>query len=159
MDLDSDGPNGVSGCSSLDLEGNIPGSVAGSCIPASLLQKEEESGESKSDVSPQDKNLTEELDELTVSSDSEGDGTAEPGPARALLEDLRCRLALETLDAPQTVLDYALDVLCNFSMLCTACEKLAVVSKDKKIDILFRARVASMVGTLNLFLDPELKYT
>ena len=160
LDLDSDGPNGVSGCSSLDSEGNIPGSVAGSCIPASLLQEEEEeSGESKSDVSPQDKNLTEELDELTVSSNSEGDGTAEPGPARALLEDLRCRLALQTLDAPQTALDYALDVLCNFSMLCTACEKLAVVSKDKKIDILFRARVASMVGTLNLFLDPELKYT
>ena len=148
----------VGGHSSLDSEGNVPSSVAGSRIPAYLLrEEEEESGESESGVSPQDKNMTEELNELTV--DSDGDGTAEQGPARALLEDLRRGLALGTVDAPQTALDYALDVLCDFSMLRTACEKLAVVSKDKKIDILFRARVASMVGTLNLFLDPELRYT
>jgi hypothetical protein len=148
----------VGGHSSLDSEGNVPGSVAGSRIPAYLLrEEEEESGESESGVSPQDKNMTEELNELTV--DSDGNGTAEQGPARALLEDLRRGLALGTVDAPQTALDYALDVLCDFSMLRTACEKLAVVSKDKKIDILFRACVASMVGTLNLFLDPELRYT
>jgi hypothetical protein len=33
------------------------------------------------------------------------------------------------------------------------------VSKDKKIDVLFRARIVSMASTLSLFLDLELEYT
>ena len=44
-------------------------------------------------------------------------------------------------------------------MLQLACERLQVVSKNKKIDVLFRARVVSMLGALNLFLNPKLKYT
>ena len=84
---------------------------------------------------------------------------AGPGPARAFFEELRHGLSLEILDAPQTALDNALDLLCNHRMLYDASEKLAAVSKDKKIEILFRTRVVSMVGTLNLFLDPELNYS
>jgi hypothetical protein len=34
-----------------------------------------------------------------------------------------------------------------------------VKSKDKKIDVLFRGRLTGMVGTLNLYLDPQLSYT
>jgi hypothetical protein len=33
------------------------------------------------------------------------------------------------------------------------------MGKDKNIDILFRARVVSMVDTLNIFLDPEMTCT
>ena len=31
--------------------------------------------------------------------------------------------------------------------------------KDKKLDILYRAQLTGMVGTLNLYLDPELSFT
>lgn len=36
---------------------------------------------------------------------------------------------------------------------------MTVKSKDKKLDVLFRARLTGMVGTLNLYLDPQLSYT
>jgi hypothetical protein len=47
----------------------------------------------------------------------------------------------DVLDAPQTALDNVLDLLCDHKMLYAASEKLAAMSKDKKIKILFRARV------------------
>ena len=87
------------------------------------------------------------------------EGPAGPGPARAFFEELRHGLSLEILDAPRTALDNALDLLCDHRMLYDASEKLAAMSKDKKIEILFRMRVVSMVGMLNLFLDPELNYS
>ena len=34
-----------------------------------------------------------------------------------------------------------------------------MTSKDVKIDVTFRARITAMVGTLNLYLDPEMSYT
>jgi hypothetical protein len=37
--------------------------------------------------------------------------------------------------------------------------RLAVKAKDPKLDVTFRARITAMVGTLNLYLDPELSYT
>lgn len=37
--------------------------------------------------------------------------------------------------------------------------ELSVKAKDKKLDVLFRARITGMVGTLNLYLDPQLSYT
>ena len=165
-DSDSDGS---------DLEGPLSGSRASTCTLNHALREEEE----ESDISSHDTELTENLDGLTAISggvrgddngdgngngddDGNGDGTERPGgpgPARALFEELRHGLALEILDAPRTALDNALDLLCDHKMLCSASERLAAMSKDKKIEILFRARIVSMVGTLNLFLDPELDYT
>jgi hypothetical protein len=101
-----------------------------------------------------------------MTSDGNGNGNSDgterpggPGPARALFEELRHGLALEILDTPWTALDNTLDRLCDHKMLCTASERLAAMSKDKKIEILFCTHIVSMVGTLNLFLDPELDYT
>ena len=37
--------------------------------------------------------------------------------------------------------------------------KLTVKSKDKKVDVVLQARVTAMVGTLNLYLDPEVSYS
>ena len=76
-----------------------------------------------------------------------------------LLKKLRCRLALETTDAPQTALDNTMDILGDHSVLLATCKKLATMSKDKKMDILFHVHIVSMVGTLNLFLDPVPNYT
>jgi len=36
---------------------------------------------------------------------------------------------------------------------------LAVKSKDSKLDVIFRSRIVAMVGTLNLYLDPQLTFT
>ena len=47
----------------------------------------------------------------------------------------------------------------DFPALRRACAKLTMKSKDKKLDIVFRACITAMVGTLNLYLDPELSYT
>ena len=63
------------------------------------------------------------------------------------------------MDAPRNALDNAQGLLGDHATLRAACYRLQVASKDKKLDVLFRARVVSMVGALNLFLDPELKYT
>jgi hypothetical protein len=151
---------GDRGSSDLDSEGqeSLPGSAASHTEIHTLREEEEESEER--DVSPQDKHLMENLHELTIDGlGSEGDETEGPGPARALLEDLRRGLLRVNLDTPQTNLDNALEVLSDRSMLHAASETLSRVSKDKKIDVLFRARIVSMVGTLNLFLDPGLLYT
>lgn len=92
---------------------------------------------------------------------SEGKATERllAGPAKALLEELRCELPRKIVDMPQTGLDNVLDILDNHSMLHAARERLQVVSKDKTIDVLFCMHVASMIATLNLFLNPELRYT
>ena len=37
--------------------------------------------------------------------------------------------------------------------------ELSIKAKDKKLDVLFCARITGMVGTLNLYLDPQLSYT
>lgn len=47
----------------------------------------------------------------------------------------------------------------DFPELRRARAKLTVKAKDQKIDVIFRARIAAMAGTLNLYLDPELSYT
>jgi uncharacterized protein (DUF1499 family) len=47
----------------------------------------------------------------------------------------------------------------DFPALHHAKAKLDVKAKDTKLDITFRSRIASMVDTLNLYLDPELSYT
>ena len=47
----------------------------------------------------------------------------------------------------------------DFPALRRARASLSVKSRDKKIDVFFRARISAMVGTLNLYLDPMLSYS
>lgn len=47
----------------------------------------------------------------------------------------------------------------HFPKLHDIQEKLKLKSRDKTLDIIFRIRLLGMVGTLNLYLDPELTYT
>jgi hypothetical protein len=64
-------------------------------------------------------------------------------------------------DTPPTESDVILDQL-NYKdlpKLRRACTALTVKAKDKKLDITFRGRLTGMVGTLNLYLDPQLSYT
>ena len=37
--------------------------------------------------------------------------------------------------------------------------ELSIKAKDKKLDVFIHARITGMVGTLNLYLDPQLAYT
>ncbi|KAJ6553649.1 hypothetical protein B0H10DRAFT_2241965 [Mycena sp. CBHHK59/15] len=47
----------------------------------------------------------------------------------------------------------------DFPALRRAVAVLTVKSKDKKLDVFFRARITAMVGALNLYLDSELSYS
>jgi hypothetical protein len=64
-------------------------------------------------------------------------------------------------DSVETITDAELNKLSyqDFPNLRRARAKLTVFSKDKKIDVVFRARLTAMVSALNLYLDPELSYT
>ena len=75
----------------------------------------------------------------------------------ALLEDLQ-RDAIP-LEAPCTVVDNRLDILKDRPRLCVAQDQLALMGKDKNINVLFQARIILMAGALNLFLDLELTLT
>lgn len=64
-------------------------------------------------------------------------------------------------DSEQTQMDQTLDRMNyqDFPALRRAKAALTVKAKDKKLDVVFRSRITAMVGTLNLYLDPELSYT
>ena len=47
----------------------------------------------------------------------------------------------------------------DFPALRQAQSSLTVTSKEKTLDVLFRSRLTAMVGTLNLYLDPELSFS
>ena len=47
----------------------------------------------------------------------------------------------------------------DFPALRRAVAKLTVKSRNKTLDVFFRARITAMVGTLNLYLDSELSYS
>ena len=47
----------------------------------------------------------------------------------------------------------------DFPTLRRAKAALTVKVKDKKLDVVFRSCITAMVGTCNLYLDPELSYT
>jgi hypothetical protein len=95
---------------------------------------EEKEESEESNISPQDKHLMKNLDELTMDdnsgTESEGHEAEGPGPARALLEELRRGVVLKDRNAPRTGLDNALDILCNHSMLRATCERLSMLYKD-----------------------------
>jgi hypothetical protein len=77
-----------------------------------------------------------------------------------LLQDLREGRKPQD-NSPDTASDTALDQLHykDFPALRWICASLTVKSKDKKIDVLFRAQITGMIGVLNLYLDPELSYS
>jgi len=47
----------------------------------------------------------------------------------------------------------------DFPSICLSRARLTIESKNKAIDVFFRACISGMVGTLNLYLDPALLYT
>ena len=64
-------------------------------------------------------------------------------------------------NGPVTASETALNTLSyrDFPKLRQAQASLAVKSKDKKLDVVFRSQITGMLATLNLYLDPELTYT
>ncbi|KAF7330951.1 hypothetical protein MVEN_02435000 [Mycena venus] len=62
---------------------------------------------------------------------------------------------------PETATDHSLNQLNHkdFPTLRRAAASLSVKSKDKKLDVFFRARITAMAATLNLYLDSQLSYT
>ncbi|KAJ7135531.1 hypothetical protein C8R46DRAFT_1014739 [Mycena filopes] len=79
------------------------------------------------------------------------------------LAHVRLRELLEGINdhSPETGADRVLNQLnyTNFPALRRAAASLNVKGKDKKLDVVFRARITAMAGVLNLYLDPELSYT
>jgi hypothetical protein len=78
--------------------------------------------------------------------------------ARTLLENLHRGYAPAD-NAPLDLVNNPLNLLCNREALSRARENLQRQSQDKKLDVVFRARIDAMVGVLNIFLDLELSYT
>lgn len=84
--------------------------------------------------------------------------------AREKVEELLCELreGRKPVDnSPPNESDIVLDQL-NYKDLPNlrrAQAALSVKAKDKRLDVFFRARITGMVGTLNLYLDPQLSYT
>lgn len=62
---------------------------------------------------------------------------------------------------PETPTDNLLNGLSykDFPALRRARVRLNLESRNKKIDVFFRARISAMAGTLNLYLDPMLSYS
>ncbi|KAJ7869644.1 hypothetical protein B0H13DRAFT_2557516 [Mycena leptocephala] len=58
---------------------------------------------------------------------------------------------------PQTATDHSLNQLNHKDFPSAA--SLSVKSKDKELDVFFRARITAMLATLNLYLDSQLSYT
>ncbi|KAF8150577.1 hypothetical protein B0H34DRAFT_801519 [Crassisporium funariophilum] len=77
-----------------------------------------------------------------------------------LLKNMKRKCTLpDTIPEDQT--DGLLNALSykDFPQLRRARAKLSIKGKDKLLNIFFRSRITGMVGTLNLYLDPELSYT
>ena len=62
---------------------------------------------------------------------------------------------------PGTQNDAALNGLSikDLPKLCWAQARLVLKSDDKSLDVFLRTRIPSMLGTLNMYLDPEALYT
>jgi hypothetical protein len=59
---------------------------------------------------------------------------------------------------PSALSDAALFNWKDITSLQQAVKQLTLKSKDKKIDVFFYAHITAMVGTLNLYLDPDMSY-
>ncbi|KAH8983234.1 hypothetical protein EDB92DRAFT_1951794 [Lactarius akahatsu] len=79
-----------------------------------------------------------------------------------MLEDLcqrHAKMATSSAGDPSTATDWALNLWKDCVALNVARVKLMDRSKDKDLDVIFRARITTMVGILNLYLDKALSYT
>jgi hypothetical protein len=100
-------------------------------------------------------------DGTAVAQESDGSiASSEQSDAEQMIEQLRNGIRPHD-DGVETMSDAELNKLSylDFEGLRKACAKLKVLSKDKKLDIVFRARITAMVGTINLYMDSELSYT
>jgi len=81
-----------------------------------------------------------------------------PSPPLGEVEDL---LNQDLYDAEESPIDYELEKLWyrDFGRLAKARAELSSKVKDPKLAVVLRSRVASMVGTLNLYLNNTLLYT
>jgi hypothetical protein len=117
------------------------------------------------------KGVREEEEESSDDSRSTGGGQAETAEEaaqdangtqsaiRLVFENLRRKHALEKEPAPAPF-DNALDLLHDRAALSEARERLRSQDKNHKtLDVIFQARIAAMIGVLNLFLDAGLPYT
>jgi len=79
---------------------------------------------------------------------------------KELLEGIQNGTALAD-PSPESVTDRTLKQLNykDFPALRRAVAALTVKSKDKSLDVFFRARITAMVGVINLYLDSQLSYT
>ncbi|KAG1895017.1 uncharacterized protein F5891DRAFT_1194680 [Suillus fuscotomentosus] len=119
--------------------------------PDPVQEEEEESSESESD-SFMGKNPS-QLSPVEILSSKKDE------QIQKMLEDIRngqppCD------DSPETFTDSVLNAMDykDFPALRRARAKIAVSSKDKKLDVVFRSHITAMLGALNLYLDPELSY-
>src|SRR5882724_11867817 len=48
--------------------------------------------------------------------------------------------------------------ICDFPSLRQARARLTICGRDKQLNVVFRAQITTMVGTLNLYLDSELLF-
>lgn len=64
-------------------------------------------------------------------------------------------------DSPENQTDIQLNGLSykDFPQLRRARASLTIKGRDQLLDIFFRTRITGMVGTLNLYLDPQLSYS
>ena len=88
-------------------------------------------------IDPEDRSLTSALENLKQQRD--------------LLDDLD--------PGPLTSEENALDIIRNVAQLRAACAALDLRSKDQTLDSFLRARIITMAGTLNIYLDPDLGHT
>ncbi|KAF7293622.1 hypothetical protein MIND_01141500 [Mycena indigotica] len=88
---------------------------------------------------------------------------------RVNLAHVRLREMLEAMDTGRVPTDLSLETAADralnqlhhrdFPSLRRAAELLELTSKNKHHDVVFRTRLAAMLGTLNLFLNPGCNYT
>jgi hypothetical protein len=62
-------------------------------------------------------------------------------------------------EMPHSPADGTMDILRDLPRLEKARKELTLKVNDRMLDLVFRVRVQAMVGLLNLFLDPGIKYT
>jgi hypothetical protein len=117
-----------------------------------ILAIEEEEEDSEDAASDEDGGQT----EAAVKAAPGANGTQ--SAIQALLNNLR-RGYVPADKSPPSPVDNTLELLRDFAALSRARERLLSSSQDKSLDVIFRARISAMVGVLNLFLDPKLRYT
>ncbi|KAG1878842.1 hypothetical protein F4604DRAFT_1923521 [Suillus subluteus] len=124
--------------------------------PSPVREEEEESYESASDSSGNSmgKNPSQSSPVEILSSESEKEEQI-----HKMLEDIQ-KGQPPCDDSPESFMDLVLNALDykDFPALRRAQAKIAVNSKDKKLDVVFQSHITAMLGALNLYLDPELSY-